>query len=127
MKKNYVAYFGRVFTLEWYFTTAQKSDALEYFQALPESRRNKIFHMFALLGDIGKIYNKEKFCYEDDQIFAIKASEDRFLCFFFMDSKVIITNAYQKQTRKMPAGEKQRALRAKIDYIKRFQEGSYYE
>lgn len=127
MKKKYVAYIGQAFTLEWYFSAAGKSCALEYFQNLPAGRQNKILHCFMLLGEVGKIHNKEKFCYEGDQIFAIKASEDRFLCFFFLESKIIITNAYQKQSMKMPQGEKQRSLRSKTDYIKRCKEGRYYD
>lgn len=83
--------------------------------------------MFFLLGDIGKIFNEEKFRNEGDQIYAIKASADRFLCFFFDGSKLIITNAYEKKTAKMPQKEKQRALKAKADYTKRFKDGNYYD
>jgi hypothetical protein len=49
------------------------------------------------------------------------------LCFFFDGTRVIVVNAYQKKTAKMPSGEKQRALKAKADYIKRCKQGSYYE
>ena len=83
--------------------------------------------MFRLLGDSGKIFNKEKFRNEDDQIYAFKTSDDRFLCFFFDGAKVVITNAYEKKTQKMPAREKERALKAKADYTKRIKDGIYYE
>ena len=36
--------------------------------------------------------------------------------FFFSGSKVIVTNAFHKKTNKLPAGEKQRALKCKEDY-----------
>jgi len=76
---------------------------------------------------MGKIVNKEKFRYEGDRIYAFKISPDRFLCFFFEGAKIIITNAYTKKTTKMPQKEKQRALKAKEDYIKRYGGGKYYE
>ena len=64
---------------------------------------------------------------EGDQIFAIKASQDRFLCFFFSGKKIIITNAYEKKTEKMPKSQKEKALKAKCDYMKRYKSGEYYE
>lgn len=127
MKKQFIAYQGQEFTIEWYYNNRGKSDALEYFQDLSIDRKKKIIHLFYLLGDVGKIMNEEKFRYEGDQIYAIKASADRFLCFFFKGSKVIITNCYEKKSAKMPSKEKDRALKAKENYIKRVDEGKYYE
>ncbi len=127
MKKNYVAYDGDELTIEWYFTDRGKSESLSYFEDLPISRKRKIAYMFESLAETGKIFNKEKFRNEGDQIYAIKASEDRFLCFFFDGAKVIVTNAYVKKSTKMPPREKQKALNAKQDYIKRVKGGTYYE
>lgn len=62
-----------------------------------------------------------------DQIYAFKPAPDRFLCFFFDGAKVIITNAYEKKTTKMPAREKQKALKARADYITRCKRGDYYD
>ena len=75
----------------------------------------------------GAISDEEKFRNEGDQIYAFKTSDDRFLCFFFDGAKVIITNAYEKKTKKMPPREKQRALKAKSDYTKRSKTGDYYD
>jgi len=61
------------------------------------------------------------------EIYAFKASTNRFLCFFFDGDKVIITNAYTKKSSKMPAKEKARAVNAKRSYTKRCKEESYYE
>jgi len=127
MKKQFVAYPGSKFTIEWYFNERGKSAVLEYFQALPLERKKKLFSLLRLLGDIGKISNKEKFRYEGDKIYALKPSPDRFLCFFIEGSKVVITNAYEKKMAKMPAKEKQWALKAKADYIKRNTGGTYYD
>ncbi len=69
----------------------------------------------------------EKFRYEGDQIYAIKLITDSFLCFFYDGAKIIVTNAYEKKFDKMPASEKQKALKAKDDYIMRCKKGTYYD
>jgi phage-related protein len=65
--------------------------------------------------------------HEGDKIFAFKPVPDRFLCFFYEGGKIILTNAYEKKSPKMPATEKSKALRAMADYIKRCKEGNYYD
>ena len=127
MAKNFIAYVGNEFTIEWYFDDREKSVALGYFKELSRERQKKLVHLLYVLGDIGKIFNEEKFRHEGDQIYAIKSSPDRFFCFFFEGSKIIITNAYEKKTAKMPAKEKHKALKAREDYIKRCKEGDYYD
>lgn len=127
MNCPFVAFYGKVFTIEWYFSARGKSVSLEYFEALSRDRQKKFVNLLRLLGDSGKVLNIEKFRYEGDQIYALKASEDRFLCFFFDGSKIIITNAYEKKSSKMPIREKERALKAKDDYTTRCKERVYYE
>ena len=127
MSKKFIAYQGEEFTVEWYFNESGNSSALDYFLELTENQKNRVFYLIQRLADTGKISNKEKFTFEGDQIFAFKPAPDRFLCFFFEGSKVIITNAYKKQSQKMPPKEKNRALTAKSDYIKRYKGGTYYD
>jgi hypothetical protein len=100
--------------------------ARAYFDMLPFNRKKKLIHCFYLLGDRGKICSKEKFRYEGDQLFVIKSSEDRLFCFFFDGSKIILTNAYEKKSARMPVREKVKALRVKEDYARRCMEGNYY-
>jgi hypothetical protein len=76
---------------------------------------------------VGKIFNKEKFRHEDDQIYAFKAKPDRFFCFFFKGSRVIVTNACKKKQDKLPLREKEKAMKAREDYGKRYKEGTYYD
>lgn len=126
MKKEFIAHHGDEFTIEWYFDDRGKSQALDYFEKLTVDRKKKFVHLLYLLGAIGKIFNIGKFRYEGNQIYAIKPSSDRFMCFFFEGSKIIITNAYEKKSAKMPPSEKQRALKAKNDYVQRCRKGTYY-
>ena len=127
MSEKHIAYQGNKFTIEWYFDKRGRSPAFEYFEKLPSSRKKKLVHLFYLLGDVGKIFNEEKFRYEGNQIYALKPVPDRFLCFFFQGSKIIVTNAYEKKSAKMPVKEKERALKAKEDYKKRCKGEAYYD
>lgn len=125
--KQFIAYHGQRFTIEWYFDDQDKSDPLEYYKELPFEQKKKIFKLFRIFGEMGKILNTEKFRYEGDKIYTFKAAPNRFLCFFFDGQKIIVTSAYKKESAKMPSREKQRALKAKKDYEKRYRAGSYYE
>ena|SRR5205814_4340135 len=127
MKKKVIAYAGKEYLIEWYFNDRGKSESFAYFESLSDDRQRKFARLLLLLGDSGKIFNQEKFRYEGDQIYVFMPSPDRFFCFFFDGSKVIITNAYEKKSAKMPAKEKERALKAKDNYIKRVKEGIYYD
>lgn len=127
MIKQFVAHKGCEITIEWYFNEQGKSSALKYFEKLPANRKKNIVHLWYLLGGGVPRLNKEKFRYEGDQIYAIKASQDRFLCFFFDGAKIIMTNAYEKKSAKMPSQEKAKALKAKNNYQTRCKEGTYYE
>ena len=125
--KKFTAFQGAKFTIEWYVDNRGKSSVQEYFLKLPSKRKDKVTALFMLMGKVGKIFNKEKFRYEGNQIFAFKPSPDRFLCFFFTKAKIIVTNAFEKKTSKLPKKEKNKSLKLMNDYIKRIKEGSYYE
>lgn len=127
MPKQLIAYEGQEYTLEWYCNDKADSAALEYYKELDVARQKKIFYLFRLMGDAGEIRNEEKFINEGDQIYAFKTNPDRFFCFFFEGSKIIITNAYEKKSQKMPVREKEKALKAKADYQNRCKKGTYYE
>ena len=127
MKEKVIAYEGKEYLIEWYCNDKGKSEAFTYFESLSGDRQKKFARLLLLLGDSGKIFNQEKFRYEGDQIYVFKPSPDRFFCFFFDGSKVVITNAYEKKSAKMPAKEKERALKAKDNYIKRVKKGIYYD
>jgi hypothetical protein len=127
MKKEFIAYPGKEYFIEWYFNDNDKSESFVYFKSLSDDRQRKFARLLMLFGDTGKILSIEKFRYEGDQIYVFKSSPDRFFCFFFEGSKVIITNAYEKKSDKMPIKEKERALKAKENYIKRIKKGIYYD
>ena len=122
-----VAYKGSAFTIEWYFDERGRSDVLSYYEKLPMQRRVKLLKLLRYMAEFGKIFDATKFRNEGDRIFAFKPQPDRFLCFFFTGQKIILTNAFEKKSQKLPPGEKERALRAKTDFETRIKKGSYYE
>jgi len=126
-KKQYIAYQGNYYTIEWYFDKSDNSQALEYFRTLDKARKIKVFHLFRIMANTGKIHNIQKFRYESDEIYAFKPQPDRFLCFFFEGKKIIVTNAFEKREDKLPLPEKKKALNSKVDYQERCKNGGYYE
>jgi len=125
--KEYNAYEGSEFTIEWYYDIKGQPLALEHFKKQTEDKQRKLLKLFRLMGDHGKIFDETKFRNEGDKIYAFKPQPDRYLCFFFRGKKIILTNAFIKKTQKLPQGEKELALKAYQSYEKRIKEGTYYE
>jgi hypothetical protein len=127
MKKEYIAYEGQEFTVEWYHNSNGKSLVLDFYKALDVDDRIKLLRLFKRIGDGGEIRDKTKFNSEGDKIYAFKPQPFRFLCFFFDGKKIIVTNAFHKKQDKLPKNEKERALSIKIDYEARIKRGNYYD
>jgi hypothetical protein len=125
--KEYLAYEGDEFKIEWYFDEEGRSQALEYYHKLSSNEKVGVLKLFKRIGDIGKIQDTTKFRNEGEQIYAFKPKPDRFLCFFFRDSKIIVTNAFRKKQDKLPKNEQERAVKCKKDYETRIKGGIYYE
>ena len=122
-----IAYEGPRFTIEWFHDEHGHSEALDYYSHLPAPRRRRLLLLLKRMGDVGKILDKTKFRHEGDKIYAFKPQPDRFLCFFFIGKKVILTNAFEKRSGKLPKQEKQKALKHRAEYEQRVDAGRYYE
>ena len=81
--KQYIAYEGVEYTIEWYHDAKGLSLALEYFQQQTKEKPRKLLNLLRLMGDQGKIFDKTKFRNEGEKIYAFKPQPDRYLCFFF--------------------------------------------
>ncbi len=127
MSKEYIAYEGTNFIVEWYYNAQGKSQALKYYDELTSEERVGILRLFKRMGDIGEIRDKTKFNYEGDRIYAFKPNAERFLCFFMYGRKIVVTNAFRKKKQKLPEKEKNIALKYKADYEKRVKGGRYYD
>lgn|SRR3990167_2414427 len=126
-QKEFVAFAGEKFTIEWYFDHDDKSIALDYLESLELEEQVKLFELMKIMGNVGLIKNKTKFRHEGDKIYAFKPQPHRFLCFFFEGKKIIVTNGFHKKTDKLPQSEKSRAIKIKKDYETRVKRGDYYE
>ncbi len=98
--KEYIAYRGAEFTVEWYFDASGESQPLECYNSLSPSKRRKVLVLFKRMGDFGFILDKEKFRNEGNKIYAFKPHPNRFLSFFFSGSKIVVTNAFIKKSRR---------------------------
>ena len=67
--------------------------------------------LFKRIGDFSKISNITKFRNEGEKIFPFKPQPDRFLSFFYVGKKILVTNGFRKKTQKLPKNEKNLALK----------------
>ena len=125
--KEYVAYKGTKFTIEWYYSQKGESQALDFFNDLSATEQQKFFHLVKRMGDFGFISDKTKFRNEDDGIYAFKPQPNRFLSFFYEGGKIIITNAFVKKSQKLKKQDKDIAISARNDYLTRVKENTYYD
>lgn len=71
-RKEYIAYQGSKFTIEWYYDEKGISQPLEYLEKMNQVTQKKIFYLLKRMGDYGKISDITKFRNEGDQIFVFK-------------------------------------------------------
>ncbi|MDR1900267.1 MAG: type II toxin-antitoxin system RelE/ParE family toxin, partial [Treponema sp.] len=86
--------------IEWYYGQNGNSPAYDYFLKISQEQKRKFLVLVKRMGDFGKIYDKTKFTYEGDKIYAFKPQPDRYLSFFTKDKKIIVTNGFWKKTQK---------------------------
>ena len=115
-KDNCLIYKGECHTIEWYYDEKGYSQAYEYFLKSSDSQKRKFLMLVKKMGDFGVIFDKTKFRNEGDGIYAFKPQPDRYLCFFFVGKKIIVTNAFHKKTDKLPKSEKDTALKNMANY-----------
>ena len=60
-KKEFVAFEGKKFVIEWYFDKRGTSRSLEYFESLNIFEQIKVLELFKLMANLGEIKNKTKF------------------------------------------------------------------
>ena len=125
-ENRHIAFEGQKFRIEWYVDSSGESDVLKYSEEMPQSHKAKLAQLFKVMGDFGQIRNKTKFRNEGDKIYAFKPQPYRFLCFFAIGQKIIITNGFYKDEDKLPPAEKKRALENMQDYLNRIKRGDYY-
>lgn len=126
-------YAGKHFHAEWYYTADGDMPAYTYYQDLSTKDRARFILIVKQFCDRARgdflpktIYNLEDAA---NKIYAFKPNAERFFNFTTSGARVIVTNAYQKDSQKMSkAGKAQCSVSAKYkaDYLKRVAGGAYY-
>jgi len=68
---------------------------------------------------VDTIIDITKFRNEGDNIYAFKPQPDRYLSFFVVGRKIIVTNGFCKKTDKLPDSKKELALQYRNNYLNR--------
>jgi phage-related protein len=118
-KEDCTIYIGPIFTIEWYYDQKGYSQAYDYFIKTSQEQKRKFLILAKKMCDFGKIYDKTKFTYEGDKIYAFKPQPDRYLSFFTKNKKIIVTNAFWKKMQKIPRNKKELATKNMNEYESR--------
>lgn len=121
MKPSKSAYKGEIFSIEFFVATDGSCPAEEWLESQSSKMQQKFAALFVMLGNVGKIFNEQKFKHLSgtDQLFEFKADQGRILCFFFVGKRVILTHGFAKKSDKTPKGEIERAEKVKVDFTAR--------
>jgi phage-related protein len=121
MNPSKLAYKGESFSIEFFVGAEGSCPAETWLDSQSLKMQQKFAALFKMLGDVGRIFNEQKFKHltGTDQLFEIKADQGRVLCFFVVGKRVILTHGFLKKSDKTPKGEIERAEKAKADFAAR--------
>jgi len=112
-----------MFYLEFYETDDGKKPVEEFLVGLENRIRTKAIHELILLREKGNKLRKPYSTAMGDGIFELRIRQGsdvaRIFYFFFVGSKIVLTNGFMKKTQKTPPEELERAKRYKADYERR--------
>ncbi|WP_203321758.1 type II toxin-antitoxin system RelE/ParE family toxin [Pseudoxanthomonas beigongshangi] len=102
---NRIEYAGRKLTIELLCDDDGQCPAAEFLDGLDEGERRKVDVLFEMLGENGRIPNREKFKKLEGSsgVFEFKSFQVRLLCFFTPTGRVVITHGVRKQKNKHDA------------------------
>jgi len=126
--EEYIFYRGRKFQVEFYYTDDGRLPAKEHLKAVGLQIQVKLAALVKHIAEEGQLFDKSKFRIVDqaERMYEFKPREHRFFNFFCKGQKIIITNAYRKQSQKLDKKELAKAIRMKRDYEQRLKSGGYY-
>jgi len=112
-----------MFHLVFYETEDGKSPVEEFMIGLENRMRTKAIHELMLLREKGNKLKEPFSKAMGEGIFELRVQQGndtaRIFYFFFIESKIILTNGFVKKTQKTPPEELDRAKRYKTDYERR--------
>jgi len=112
-----IAYRGSRFTVEFAIRIDGSVPGLEFFNQLQERWQARLLVLFKLLGDTGRINNKEQFRKFSGEFFEFKAFQNRMPCYYRPDKRVVITHGFiKKKEGAAPKVESERAETIQKEY-----------
>ena len=130
---EFLVYEGEHFEIEFYYNDNGEVEIWDDFVNLTTDEQADFMARVQKLADSkpGTIHPKTIFNLEDkkEKIWAIKFGKNRFCSFFYEGGKIVITNAYKKQSqknRKKEATQVKKAAKFKTDYDSRVKKNDYY-
>jgi len=110
-----------MFRLEFYETEDGKRPVEEFMISLENKMRTKAIHELMLLREKGNSLREPFSKAMGDGIFELRVQQGstRIFYFFFIGTKVVLTNGFIKKTQRTPPEELKRAKRYKDDYEQR--------
>ena len=119
LRDKFLLYAGDNYSIYFHAEKAASSEVYEYFEKCDKVTQASLLFLAKTMGDVGKIYDKNKFRQEDkkNKIYVFKPKQERFFCFFFIGKTIIITSAYKKQKQKLDKNELKKAIEIQKKYI----------
>ncbi len=109
-----------MFRIEFYTLPNGQRPVEVFLDSLPVKMRIKALDSLELLEEFGNQFRPPYTKALEDGIFELRIqfSSDisRIFYFFYVDSKIIVTNGFIKKTQKTPQNELKKALKYKKDY-----------
>ena len=106
-----IAYSGVVFTIAYALCSDYSSPGEEFYDQRSASDKAKLNALFELLGNTGRISNREKFKKLVDDIWEFKSYQIRTRCAFTASRIILVTHGFIKKGDDTPRAEIVRAKR----------------
>ena len=112
-----------MFQIEFYETEKGIQPAKELLLSLDTKMRAKMVNTISILQDNGYELREPYSKYLSEGIFELRARVGsditRVLYFFYVDSRIVLTNGFIKKTNKTPIKEIEKAKKYRADYLRR--------
>ena len=112
-----------MFQIEFYETEQGIQPAKDFLLSLDTKMRAKMVNTISILQDNGYELREPYSKYLSEGIFELRARVGsditRVLYFFYVDSRIVLTNGFIKKTNKTPIKEIEKAKKYRADYLKR--------
>mgnify|MGYP001599428780 CR=1 FL=1 len=117
--ENFLVYDGSYFAVYFHAEAHDFSSVNEYYKSCQNITRASLLFLVKRIADTGRIFDERKFRYEDkkNKIYCFKPRDERFLCFFLKDKRIIITSGYTKKGQKLDRNELAKAVKIRNEYF----------